>query len=64
MNKILIVFLAIFTTTGCAQKKEIQSMDEMWGNQKEVGTSIDKSKTALFDDGNYSMFIQKICSPQ
>ena len=29
----------------------------MWGDQSKVGAEALNSKTALFDDGNYSMFI-------
>lgn len=57
MKNIFILLLMIWGTSGFAQKKESQKMDEMWGDQKEVAAANDTSKTALFDDGNYSMFI-------
>jgi alpha-L-fucosidase len=57
MKKIFIAVLAIWTTSVSAQKKKSAGMDEMWGDQKEVGGAANASKTALFDDGNYSMFI-------
>ncbi|GAA0880815.1 hypothetical protein GCM10009119_37850 [Algoriphagus jejuensis] len=40
-----------------AQEKESQGMDEMWGKQKMVTRADKGDMAALFDDGNYSMFI-------
>jgi alpha-L-fucosidase len=57
MKNIFILILMIWGTGGFAQEKESQKMDEMWGDQKEIAGANYSSKTALFDDGNYSMFI-------
>jgi alpha-L-fucosidase len=52
-------YVLVLLLIGCqrlyAQKD--QKMDEMWGNQDEIGSIDMSSKTNLFDDGNYSMFI-------
>ena len=40
-----------------AQDKESPGMDEMWGAQKMVTREDKGEMAALFDDGNYSMFI-------
>lgn len=40
-----------------AQDKKSESMDEMWGAQKMVTRTDKGDMAALFDDGNYSMFI-------
>ncbi|AWW32737.1 alpha-L-fucosidase [Echinicola strongylocentroti] len=40
-----------------AQEKAPEGMDEMWGKQKMVSRSDIGERAALFDDGNYSMFI-------
>ncbi|MGS0527253.1 alpha-L-fucosidase [Zobellia nedashkovskayae] len=32
-------------------------MDEMWGHQNSLGANAPDSRTKLFDDGNYAMFI-------
>jgi alpha-L-fucosidase len=52
-------YVLVLLLIGCqrlyAQKD--QKMDEMWGNQDKIGNIDMSSKTNLFDDGNYSMFI-------
>ncbi len=39
------------------EKEKGKSMDEMWGEQNTLGVDAPASRTALFDDGNYAMFI-------
>ena len=39
------------------EKKKGKGMDEMWGEQSSLGTDAPASRTALFDEGNYAMFI-------
>ncbi|SDM04175.1 alpha-L-fucosidase [Kriegella aquimaris] len=39
------------------EKKKGKGMDEMWGEQSSLGTDAPISRTALFDEGNYAMFI-------
>ncbi|MFT4565498.1 MAG: alpha-L-fucosidase [Saprospiraceae bacterium] len=57
MKKLFIILLVICGTGLFAQDKKGKGMDEMWGDQENIDKSIGDSKTALFDDGNYSMFI-------
>ena len=40
-----------------AQDKKEKGMDEMWGDQTKIDLPDIGDKAALFDDGNYSMFI-------
>lgn len=49
----LVVFLGVYLS---AQEKQ-KGMDEMWGDQKIRERSDIGEKAALFDDGNYAMFI-------
>ncbi len=56
-NYVLTLALMIFSISSIAQKNESKGMDEMWGEQRKVGTDTSNSKTTLFDEGNYSMFI-------
>jgi alpha-L-fucosidase len=56
-NIFLSLALMILSMSSAAQENESKSMGEMWGDQRKVGTETSNSKTALFDDGNYSMFI-------
>ena len=52
--------LFLFSTHALAQEKKPakeKGMDEMWGDQNNINSDGSSSKTALFDDGNYSMFI-------
>ncbi len=51
MKNILAVLLVF-----CSVYSYAQEMDEMWGNQEGIETAINE-KAALFDEGNYSMFI-------
>ena len=56
----VLIMLMLFPTCIIAQKVKVEQekgMDELWGDQKEVSGTVNSSKTALFDDGNYSMFI-------
>jgi alpha-L-fucosidase len=53
----LTLTLAILSISSIAQNKENKSMDEMWGDQRKSESEISNSKTSLFADGNYSMFI-------
>lgn len=39
------------------EKEKGKSMDKMWGEQNSLGADAPASRTALFDDGNYAMFI-------
>ncbi len=55
LPNILLLILLIGVSPLSAQEE--QEMDEMWGNQENIKTDSNSSKTALFDDGNYSMFI-------
>lgn len=57
MRMILIILMMISGTTVLSQEKKSQEMDEMWGDQKQIKGDANSTKTALFDDGNYSMFI-------
>ena len=54
LSKLLLCTLVVGSQILDAQNS--QRMDEMWGDQKLRGDSHN-AKTALFDDGNYSMFI-------
>jgi len=47
----------IFSMSSIAQRSESKGMGEMWGDQRKIGTETSNSKTTLFDEGNYSMFI-------
>ncbi len=40
-----------------AQDRESQGIDEMWGKHKIVARSVKGDMAALFDYGNYLMFI-------
>lgn len=53
---ILVVLLQSGYLLAQAQKNE-KGMDEMWGEQTSLGADAPVSRTALFDDGNYAMFI-------
>ena len=59
MKKYAIVFLSIFLTiSGFSQtRKDETRMDKMWGDQDHVNTVKNTSRTKLFDEGNYAMFI-------
>jgi alpha-L-fucosidase len=39
------------------QEKQEKGMDEMWGNQTKINRADVRERAALFDDGNYSLFI-------
>ncbi len=52
---LLLIPLMISSYSIFAQKSE--GMDEMWGDQKVIERSDIGARAALFDDGNYSMFI-------
>ncbi len=56
-NYFLTLALMIISISAVAQKNESKGMDEMWGEQRKIGSEISNSKTTLFDDGNYAMFI-------
>jgi len=56
MRNILSLILLLTVSFGYAQK-DTTSMDKMWGNQKEIASSEENARTALFADGNYAMFI-------
>ena len=55
LKKIVLAIVMIGSQNLYAQKDK--GMDEMWGKQKKVGSDANSSRTALFDDSNYSMFI-------
>lgn len=58
MKKKIAVFLFLGSTiSSFAQDKNEAGMDEMWGDQKIIDRSDIGDRAALFDDGNYSMFI-------
>ena len=57
MNKIFIILLVISSVGLFAQENKGEGMDEMWGDQRNIENATNDSKTALFEDGNYSMFI-------
>lgn len=57
MKKILLILCLLGTTSLIAQDKKGQGMDEMWGDQKVIDRSDIGARAALFDDGNYAMFI-------
>ncbi len=57
MNKLFIILLLIFNITLYAQEKNGKNMNEMWGDQKEINGSKEAKRAALFDNGNYAMFI-------
>ncbi|MEO9894156.1 alpha-L-fucosidase [Aurantibacter sp.] len=57
LKKILVFTFIMLAAFLKAQDDEPKGMDEMWGNQKKQGTSAPESRTALFDNGNYAMFI-------
>ena len=57
LKKVTLIMFTIWVGTIYAQEKNGAEMDEMWGDQKEVKGASDKSRIALFDDGNYAMFI-------
>ncbi|WP_276166050.1 alpha-L-fucosidase [Zobellia alginiliquefaciens] len=53
---ILLIFFILQSGTLFGQKKE-KHMDEMWGQQTSLGEKAPDSRTSLFDEGNYAMFI-------
>ncbi|WP_202911898.1 alpha-L-fucosidase [Arenibacter aquaticus] len=54
----LLMALIMQANTILAQEKQTEkTMDEMWGEQNTLGADAPASRTALFDDGNYAMFI-------
>ncbi|MBT2161520.1 alpha-L-fucosidase [Zobellia barbeyronii] len=60
VNIVLILFVTFLFQGGSvfSQKKEKgENMDEMWGHQNSLGANAPDSRTKLFDDGNYAMFI-------
>lgn len=57
MRKILTTLLILNSLFLLAQEKKTQGMDEMWGSQKKLERSDIGDRAALFDDGNYAMFI-------
>ena len=52
-----LISILFFALSICSYSQEEKSMDEMWGNQKDVDGTQDSSRTALFDNSNYAMFI-------
>ena len=59
-KNLVVLFVAFILQSGflLAQvKKKEKGMDEMWGEQKSLGADAPASRTALFDEGNYAMFI-------
>ncbi|PWJ57864.1 alpha-L-fucosidase [Dyadobacter jejuensis] len=57
MKSSLTVLGILLTLSVSAQDKESKGMDEMWGDQKMMSRVDVGAKAALFDDGNYAMFI-------
>lgn len=57
MKRILGILSLMTALIGQAQEHEVQDMDEMWGNQNTISDNAPASRTALFDEGNYAMFI-------
>ena len=57
MKKFLFVLSLVAAHLIHAQHDKTKSMDEMWGEQNTLGADAPASRTALFDDGNYAMFI-------
>ena len=57
MNKLITIILILTSICLCAQEENGKRMDEMWGDQKNIDNTTSVSKTALFEDGNYAMFI-------
>lgn len=57
MKKILTILLVLNSLFLFAQETKTQGMDEMWGSQKKLERSDIGDRAALFDDGNYAMFI-------
>ena len=54
---LFLVMLAIFLGIGVFAQEKKKGMDEMWGEQNQLGQDAPASRTALFDEGNYAMFI-------
>jgi len=57
MKKKLFVLSLVAAQLIQAQHDKTKGMDEMWGEQNTLGSDAPASRTALFDDGNYAMFI-------
>ena len=57
MIKYSLTVMSVAAALALTAQKESQGMDEMWGDQKMISRSDVGAKAALFDDGNYSMFI-------
>lgn len=57
MRAIIIIMLITSTLSIEAQDKDGQKMNEMWGTQTELKNAKSENRAALFDQGNYSMFI-------
>ena len=59
-KQFILLLMAVVLQVGTILAQERQngkSMDEMWGEQNTLGADAPASRTALFDDGNYAMFI-------
>lgn len=57
MKKLTVFIFMTITLNLFAQNKNEKEMDEMWGDQTKIERSDIGDRAALFDDGNYSMFI-------
>ncbi|MBM1105014.1 alpha-L-fucosidase [Aurantibacter crassamenti] len=57
MRKPFLVVFVLFVTFLNAQNDKPKGMEEMWGEQNSLGNDAPTSRTALFDEGNYAMFI-------
>lgn len=57
MKRSLTILFLLFAFSLSAQDQKGQGMDEMWGDQRFIQRSDIGSRAALFDDGNYAMFI-------
>ncbi|PIB30417.1 alpha-L-fucosidase [Maribacter sp. 4U21] len=52
-----IIALLCLTTVLIVQSQKDNDMDKMWGRQNTLGIDAPASRTSLFDNGNYAMFI-------
>lgn len=56
---VLMLFVCAWQADGLygQEKGKGKNMDEMWGEQNAIGAEAPPSRTRLFDEGNYAMFI-------
>ncbi|MRI01302.1 alpha-L-fucosidase [Kriegella sp. EG-1] len=57
LKKMFAIVFIMYVANIIAQDDKTKEMDEMWGSQNEINTHAPASRTALFENGNYAMFI-------